>query len=186
MECYAGVMPTAETTDNNGWKITMTWEALQGGPGSLSIEPADPADPPEGGITQTLLRSLDIAGTLANLRGTLPLTDPAVRAAHNAKLNAKLREVASEGLTDRYLALFAWHYSGRVESGETGVPAKLAEVIGKSAPTTKAHVGHARRRGLLTGSSTRPGGKLTDKALRVLEESGLLPTLAEDPYGSVS
>lgn len=171
-------MVTVETPE--GWKITMAWGPLHGGPQRLLVEPLDPANPPEGGISQTLLRELNFQSTLATLRGVHAMAEHG--GAWQAKADAKLREVSAEGLSDRFLSLFAWHYVSRVDSGESGVPAAIADVLGKSVPTVKAYVGHARRRGLLTGKSSRAGGELTDKAEQILDAEKLRPVLAEDPY----
>lgn len=149
-------------TRPDGWKLTMTWGPLHGGPERLVIEPVDPDNPPEGGISHTVLRELDIAGTLRELQeaATVDIDQRAID---------ELRQAASEGLTDRYLALLAWHYVVRVDAGEVSVPATLAGTLGKSLPTVRNQLGTARRRGLLTGGAGRMGGRLTDKANAILE-----------------
>lgn len=157
-----------EPQEIDGWLVHLNWENLTGGPVEVRVEPVDKDNPPAGGITHTVLRQIDIAGALGQLRssrlsGFAPLP--------TKRDEAKLRTLAKDGVTDQYLANLAWHYTTRVDAGERHVVEHLAKVLGKSPVTTRSNLNAARKRGLLTSIGTRAGGELTAKARQLLDES---------------
>lgn len=127
----------------------------------MTIEPLQPDTYPPGGISSTVLREIDIRAAVEMLQE--PLEGGTWEAEDLAAL------LAEQGVTDRYLATLASAYVSMVNHGVTGATGKLAEALNKTESTVKGHLWKARRNGLLTGSSGRPGGQLTEEAERLLE-----------------
>ncbi|SHK32987.1 hypothetical protein SAMN05443637_10543 [Pseudonocardia thermophila] len=160
------------------WVAEFAWpiDVDQGGPRSVTIRPAKDADPTQvaAGISSTVVRRLDFAEAARKrreLRAAVDAVedDPAER---RRRARAALRKALSHGVDDRYLAILAAEYVHLVVTGERAVTAALAEMVGRSPETVRAHLKEARRRELLTASKGRAGGELTDRAWRVLGFEG--------------
>lgn len=166
-----------------GWVAEMEWRegVLHGGPDVLVIRPADETDPPHGGLSQTVLRRLDLKAATDTLRRQLAHLDT-LSGSHDR--DDRIKQALSHGVTDEYLALLSSRYVGIVNHGQAGPLDALAEITGKTASTVKGHLWQARKRGLLEGSAGRAGGKLTAKASRVLADIvPNAPAELTDPYG---
>ncbi|MCC2278512.1 hypothetical protein LKL35_24255 [Streptomyces sp. ET3-23] len=160
--------------DLGPWVVEMEWPegVTQGGPGALLIRPNEEDSYPPGGISSTVLRQIDFREAGEALRRQLAVSQMRAqwRELYEEGRAKRLREAASRGVTDEYLALLASAYVGYVNDGGTGPLAHLAEKVGKSESTIKGHLWQARKRGLLTGSAGRAGGELTEKATEILME----------------
>lgn len=155
-----------------GWLVEMTWPegVAYGGPVELHVRPADPDNPPEGGISQTILRQVDFRAATRDLR-----RDRIVVGRDGAS-DDKLRELAAQGLTDAYLVVVSDKYARLVGAGVEHPMQVIAEIIGRSESTVKGHLWQARKRGILTGGPGRAGGHLTEHGKAALDEA-LLHTL---------
>lgn len=156
------------------WVVTYAWpnDVDQGGPRTLTIAPAETADPAElaGGLSTTVTRRLDFVRAADEWRqlrrsAAIATDDPED---HRRRQRAALRDAVNRGVNEHYLAVLSAAYVDTVRHGGTGVTATLAELVGRSPETVRAHLKEARKRGLLTASKGRAGGQLTDRAWRVL------------------
>lgn len=152
------------------WSVWMEWpdDADQGGPARLVIEPADDALPFEtaGGLSSTVLRQINFQDAIDQWRRESPGT------VLDEYFGARLCDLLSEGVTDRYLAYLASVYVGMVQAGEKGLTLKLADAIDKKPDTVKSHLKAARKRELLTVIPGKAGGQLTEKATEILKQLG--------------
>lgn len=171
----AGSLPLREGIEMEqrigSWKVVM-WRPItssSGGPVEIRIEPHEDGDPQEiaRGISSTVLRQVDTGAFVDVLNSTgQPADDDAEREAE--RLRAELAE-ASKRLSDRYLAMLAAFYVRVVDIGERAPIQALEEITGAKQPTLKGHLRAARQRGFLTKVEGKAGGRLTEKATRVLE-----------------
>lgn len=148
----------------NGWVAEMTWadDDYIGGPTQLVVKPADPAKPPAGGLSSTVLRDVRFKSVIDDYRAaTAPESDS------EGSLK-RLVESRSEGVSDYYLALLSQEYVAAHRRGQQKINDYLAEILGKSIETTKQHLWKATRVGLLERTSARAGGRLTEKAINLL------------------
>lgn len=159
--------------DNDAWTAEMVWdEGDSNGPSRLVVRPTDPAARPDSGISQTVLRAVDIAGAIKLRRAQnehAPISGPAFN--WETEYGPMLRELAKDGITDPYLAALSLAYSA---AGNQPKPQeRLAAVVGKSQSAIKSHLWHATRRGYLERTPGRAGGAVTLAALKAIAD--LLP-----------
>ncbi|KUN78353.1 hypothetical protein [Streptomyces griseoruber] len=161
-----------------GWTIRMWWPTgpVTGGPQRITIESAAdaPARDVARGISTTVLRRLDLAAAL-NLAKMAPEAQSTLETA--AKKLTESGEaagllLASEGVSERYLAMLASTYKAMADTGAVAPVRKLAVMIGRQPETIKDHLKKARREGYLSTVAGKAGGDLTEKTLRVLESMG--------------
>jgi hypothetical protein len=166
----SSIQPIVDTP----WEVVFTWPegATQGGPRWVEIRPQEGMGDEllAGGLSSTILRHVDFQAAAQEWRehrGISPV--------ESHKLAKRLTyALGSSGVSDRYLVLLADAYVRLVTSGEPKVTARLAEIVGKSPETIRAHIKAARSRGLLTAlSSGRAGGELTSEARRILEHASI-------------
>ncbi|KXF54643.1 hypothetical protein AXA44_40545 [Rhodococcus sp. SC4] len=155
------------------WTVKMAWPEegdIQGGPIELLVTPSDPQTYPAGGISSTVLRSVDFRAAMATLRSQLANADRWRRRSdeYEAGRIERIRDALAKGVTPEYLALLSSAYVSRVNSGQAKPVERLAEDIGKSLQTIRGHLWRARKEGLLTGSAGRKGGQLTPEASAIL------------------
>jgi hypothetical protein len=151
------------------WAAQMTWMEghTQGGPMAMIIGPSDVENPPPGGITSTVLRDINIANAVEEMRQTADLfTGTASPDDH-----ARLRELAAGGITDEYLAQLSWAYIAAVEHGIKKPLEHLAEVTGKTNAAIKNNLWLATRQGILLRSPGRAGGAITQKGIALLPKA---------------
>lgn len=157
---------------NDEWTAEMTWnDNDRNGPSHLVIRPTDADNIPSGGISQTVLRWVDIAAAVELIRAS---EDRPELPEFDIEAAGPLLEAASVlGITDEYLALLSLFYcsaAGRPKPLEL-----LAELSGKTPATIKNHLWRATNAGLLERSPGRAGGALTLKAINLLGELLLDP-----------
>lgn len=174
----------------------MTWREgdYEGGPLGMWIRPADPESPPSGGISSTVLRSIDFRKAKAKLvddlarnpegwRGHLKKAKQASSAARVERLR---HEMAGGVNRPSYLALLASDYIHRVQDGQHKPVEHLAEDLGKPLQTVRGHLWQSRKRGFLLGSPGRKGGVLSPEAMAVIQNLPKQPTSlidADPPAG---
>ncbi|MES9510177.1 hypothetical protein ABWJ92_27790 [Streptomyces sp. NPDC000609] len=157
------------------WVVRMWWPAgpVTGGPQRMSVEPAGDAPTRDvaRGISTTVLRRLDIAAAM-NVAKMAPeaqrtLEDVARKLDESGDAAGLL--LASEGVSERYLAMLAATYTGMADSGAPAPVPWLARVIGRRPETVKDHLKKARRDGFLSTLAGKAGGELTEKSKAVLD-----------------
>jgi hypothetical protein len=158
-----------------GWTVKMAWPEegdIQGGPVALLIEPSDPRTYPAGGISSTVLRSVDFRAAMDKLRSQLAGAERLQNQSdeYDVKRMGRIRDELSKGISNEYLALLASMYVSLVNRGQEKLVDYLAGELGKSVATVKSHLWQARKRGLLTGSAGRKGGQLTPEASAILSK----------------
>ncbi|NKS00463.1 hypothetical protein GS528_04780 [Rhodococcus hoagii] len=155
------------------WVVEMVWPEgdTQGGPVELLVRPSDPESYPVGGLSSTVLRTVDFRAAAAQLQRQLANADRWNRRSdeYEAGRIERIRDALSKGISDEYLALLSSAYVSRVNKGQSKPVEQLADELGKSLQTIRGHLWQARKRGLLTGSAGRKGGHLTPEATAVLE-----------------
>ncbi|MER5568132.1 hypothetical protein OHU17_21595 [Streptomyces goshikiensis] len=158
-----------------GWVIRMWWPAgpITGGPQRITVEPAEDAETRDivRGISTTVLRRLDLSAAV-NLAKTAPKAQETlenVTRELDAGGEAAGRLLASEGVSDRYLALLAATYAAMAESGAPAPVPWLARLIDRRPETIKDHLKKARRDGYLGTVAGKAGGDVTDKTKAVLK-----------------
>ena len=165
------------------WVVTFWWpiDARSGGPRAISLEPAPDADPQEiaRGISSTVLRQINIADAIKQFESVVGPT---------LALKEKLKESAiifdsllRNGISDEYLAALSAQY---VKSADMGSRAPIQDLMmwtGKNQATLKGHLREARKRGLLTKVEGKAGGRMTEKAIRLME--GILNGASVDQPG---
>ncbi|QSE88917.1 hypothetical protein JWS13_10015 [Rhodococcus pseudokoreensis] len=166
------------------WIVRMAWPEegdIQGGPIELLVTPSDPQAYPAGGISSTVLRSVDFRAATAQLRRQLASADRWRRRSDEYETGRieRIRDALAKGITPEYLALLSSAYVSRVNSGQAKPVERLAEDIGKSLQTIRGHLWRARKDGLLTGSAGRKGGQLTPQASAIL--SRIVPNAPQSP-----
>ncbi|MEV7173716.1 hypothetical protein AB0O18_28945 [Streptomyces sp. NPDC093224] len=166
------------TQQQGGWVIRMWWPAgpVTGGPQRVTVEPAEGAELRDivRGISTTVLRRLDLAAAV-NLAKAAPEALQAledVTRELEAGGEAAGRLLASEGVSDRYLALLAAAYAAMAGAGAPAPVPWLARLIERRPETIKDHLKKARRDGYLGTVAGKAGGDVTDKARGVLESLG--------------
>ncbi|AWT52594.1 hypothetical protein D806_016100 [Mycolicibacterium smegmatis MKD8] len=146
----------------------MTWyEGDDAGPSELVLKPTPGAITPPGGISQTVLREVDISAAIDFMRRQhqeIPTAPPV----DWAEIGPTLAGLSESGLTDEYLAALAWAYSEAAK--EPKAQERLAELTGKSPAAIKSHLWHATRRDLLERMPGRKGGVVTPKALKLISQ----------------
>ena len=161
------------------WEVMMNWpdDADQGGPVSMTIEPADDATDTDliGGLSSTWLRQIDFRAA----RETWVVGrqfSPDREQVTQARAEQLQRILGRDGVSEGYLAYLAEAYVFLVRTGERSVAAKLAEMTGRSPDTMKQHLHRVRKAGMLTTIPGKAGGQLTDKALEAARQAtdGLL------------
>ncbi|MER6255490.1 hypothetical protein ACFY0G_42765 [Streptomyces sp. NPDC001552] len=163
------------TQQQGGWVIRMWWPAgpITGGPQRVTVEPAEDAAPRDiaRGISTTVLRRLDLAAAvnLAKMAPKAQETLETVTRELDAGGEVAGRLLASEGVSDRYLALLAATYAAMAESGAPAPVPWLARLIERRPETIKDHLKKARRDGYLGTVAGKAGGDVTDKAKAVLK-----------------
>ncbi|MCP2626499.1 hypothetical protein NLB33_27015 [Mycolicibacterium smegmatis] len=159
---------TLYTGPHSEWSATMTWyEGDDSGPSELVLKPRDGAKVPAGGISQTVLREVNITDAIDFMRRQhqeIPDAPPV----DWGKIGPTLTRLSESGLTDEYLAALAWAYSEAAE--ERKPQERLAKLTGKSPAAIKSHLWHATRRDLLERMPGRKGGVVTPKALKLISQ----------------
>lgn len=156
---------------NDEWTAEMTWDDDdRSGPSLMVIRPTDPKVRPVNGISQTVLREVDIAGAITLARGAAKVISDSGRSSINweSEYGPALRALAENGVTDPYLAALSLAYSAAASRPKP--LDQLAAVVGKSPSAIKNHLWHATRKGYLERSPGRVGGAVTLAALGVLGE----------------
>ncbi|MCZ2527329.1 hypothetical protein [Streptomyces sp. HB2AG] len=160
------------------WKVVMLWplDSEGGGPRSIQIEPTEGADSQEvaRGITTTVLRKVDIAAAAqqaAEFKPWAQLAREATRGPQKQDIERFRQGLAAlpAGLSDEYLAVISNLYVRFVEAGQRAPVAEMETWTGTKQPTLKGHLRAARQRGFLTKVEGKAGGRLTEKAIRILE-----------------
>jgi len=136
---------------------------------------------PEGGITTPVLRALstqdlyDAIGRDNASASTLTLCG--VDADQDF---VAFRRPGRRGRDDIFYAIWADRYLARCKKSRHPYPDLAAEHPDHEIGSIRAFVQEARRRGLLVGMSKgRAGGKLSEKAMRLLDRAGAAPTPSE-------
>jgi hypothetical protein len=157
------------------WSVEMRWPSsgIQGGPCEVIVRPTNPEEQPGGGISSTVLRQINIQEAADALRTALAVDDHRRenRESREKERAARLKEILErEGISDSYLALLSSAYVRAVNDGQKNIQSHLGNFIAKGSSTVKGHLWQARKRGLLTESTGRAGGQLTDKASEILRQ----------------
>ncbi|MEV0414616.1 hypothetical protein AB0I68_28360 [Streptomyces sp. NPDC050448] len=162
------------TQQQGSWVIRMWWPVgpITGGPQRMTVEPVDNAEPREvvRGISTTVLRRLDIAAAF-NLAKRAPEAQRTLEELSRlveSTGEAAGRLLASEGVSERYLATLTLAYSSMAESGAPAPVPWLARLIERRPETIKDHLKKARRDGFLGTLAGKAGGEVTEKAKAVL------------------
>lgn len=158
------------------WNIEMRWPsgATQGGPASMTITSDSDAK-----LTSTVLRRIDFKGASKLFRSARTITVPQEIREFFDTNGPALRALLRRGLNDDYLAVLSATYVGAVQRGEPKITDYLCGLIKRRAPTVKAHLTEARRRGLLTPARGQAGGECTPRCLDLLSKI----TLFRHPHG---
>jgi hypothetical protein len=153
---------------NGEWTAEMDWDDVdRNGPSRLVIYPTDPDNRPSGGLSQTVLREIDIAGAVELARKSAEISSQMPEFDWQ-KAGPTLARLSAAGISDRYLAVLALVYSA---SANLPKPLqRLANLTGKSQASIKNHLWQATRKGLLERSPGRSGGAVTVKALDLLHD----------------
>lgn len=159
------------------WVAEMTWREgdYQGGPAGIWIHLKDPDQPPQGGLSSTVLRGIDFRAAKAELHKQLESHphgwrgSPAKQQERAAERLERLRYQLSKGITPEYLALLSSNYVLRVKDGQPKPVERLADELDKPLQTIRGHLWQARKQGLLTGSAGRKGGDLTPEAMAIIQ-----------------
>lgn len=173
------------------WVIRMWWPDIDrptGGPQRMEIYPATQATAGEvtRGISTTVLRRLDLAGALAEAKGS-PAFDFIGGESSEEQSSSDLQDwadlatvaanvlLAQEGTSPRYLAVLCAAYSATAAAGHSAPVSVLAAVVGRPVETIKSQLKKARRDGLLTSQPGKSGGELTAKAQQILKGIDFAP-----------
>lgn len=164
-----------EITQGQGaWAIRMWWPTgpITGGPQRITVEAAEGAATRDvaRGISTTVLRRLDLAAAM-KLAETAPELQQGME-----EVTAKVEEagssagllLASEGVSEPYLAMLAATYKTMADLGAPAPVPWLARLIDRRPETVKDHLKRARREGYLTTVAGKAGGDLTEKATQAL------------------
>jgi hypothetical protein len=156
------------------WVVVMEWPdgVENGGPARLVIEPIDKM--PVGGLSSTVLRRIDFRRAVDNFREQVRRSDTyhiSEKALDELKVfeRDQLRSAMTDGVTEHYLALLAWHYVRAAERGQANINDYLADLVGKPVGTVRGHLIRARHDGLLSGRHGKKGGELSNDALKVVK-----------------
>lgn len=157
------------------WVVIMEWpEGVEnGGPSRLVIEPIDKM--PVGGLSSTVLRRVDFKGGIEGLREQIAAS--AAREEETKGLREferkQIRALMSDGVTQQYLSILAWHYVRAADRGQANINEYLAGLVGKPVGTVRGHLMRARREGLLSGTHGKKGGELSAAASELVEPYAL-------------
>jgi hypothetical protein len=169
-----------------GWHVVYSVAAEGGVPviRRLTVQPKDDAQPPPGGITRRRLRDVPLTPLLSQWKAAWDLVldtlDPdtakVFRHAYGFRIakGATVPKPGRRGHPDSFYAEIAQLYVSLVREGSPRPIEQIAEKANRSVAGVRDLVHSARAKGLLTASPPgKPGGELTDKALRLLgrEES---------------
>lgn len=152
------------------WRVRMTWTSpnISGGPTRLTVEPTDPDNPPPIGISQTVLRDIQIAEAVKrtmNARENQANSKP-LRRLDWDETGKLLRRLSADGISDEYLAALSWAYA--MTSDRSKLQERLAELVEKSPAAIKNHLWQATRKGLLIRLPGRSVGGVTQKAIDII------------------
>lgn len=136
-------------------------------PWEITVSPSPHLKPEDlrGGITGSLLRRIDFTAAAEERR---KIEGEVIDLPEVDEQEARER-LQSLRMGEEYLAWLAFYYVALVSAGERSVTAKLGKLTGRSASTMPDHLKRARRAGMLTTVPGRAGGRLTDKAIEILE-----------------
>lgn len=150
------------------WTAEMTWYGDdQHGPGLVVISATDPENRPAGGLSQTVLREIDFAEAVQDMR-TSEAYYAKIPRINWETIGAKLAQLSEAGVKDgHYLAMLSNVYCTLAATDDKPVN-KLAELTGKSSAAIKSHLWEATRRGLLIRSPGRRGGRMTAATMELL------------------
>ncbi|MET8825095.1 hypothetical protein ABZX40_12425 [Streptomyces sp. NPDC004610] len=159
------------TQDVGPWRVLLTWASdadPASGPTRVLITPHPDADPAsiQGGTSSTVLRQIDFKKAGDQFRAARP-TDTLHEVAQDTEAEALRWLLATEGVSDAYLAFLAESYVRAVARAAPNVTAHLAELTHKRPETIRGHLKEARKRDLLTTVPGKAGGKLTIKAREI-------------------
>jgi DNA-binding MarR family transcriptional regulator len=150
------------------WTVEMKWDDEdRNGPSRLEISPTDSKNRPPGGLSQTVLREIDVAGAvkLARKSGELAQELPEI---DWKKIGPLLADLSADGISSQYLAVLALAYSAAANRPKP--LERLADLTGKSQSAIKSHLWQATRQGLLERSPGRAGGAVTTKAVDLISQ----------------
>lgn len=151
---------------NDEWLVDVTWyDCDKNGPGELTIRAADPNNHPVSGLSQTVLREIDISKAIELMRSADNFAERLPKINWET-VGDELESMSEGGVTDEYLAYLAYAYSGAANSPKP--LERLAELTNKSVSAIKNHLWQATRKGLLERSPGRAGGRVTMKAASLL------------------
>lgn len=165
MTLFREIGPQAE------WTAEMTWyDDDRHGPGRVVIRPTDPDNRPPGGLSQTVLRDVDFAAAVEDLRETEAYVAK-IPPINWDTIGSELADLSTAGVKDlHYLARLSQAYC-ELAASETKPMERLATLTGKSAAAIKSHLWEATRRGLLERSAGRRGGRMTETATELLPKA---------------
>ncbi|WP_167152469.1 Rrf2 family transcriptional regulator [Streptomyces sp. MBT27] len=152
------------------WRVSFAWkpDADPGsGPHRMQVDPVAGYNPDPVGVSSTVMRQIDFRRAGELFRLSLPDAEQAneeTRAQWVESSGTALRDAASKGVTDLYLALLADTYVRLVQVGERSVTATLADMAAKKPDTIRTHLKEARKRDLLSSIPGKAGGRLTKAA----------------------
>lgn len=149
----------------------MKWyEDDDNGPSELVLKPTPGGKIPAGGISQTVLREVNITGAIDVVRRSNQAREatPELPPVDWDTVGQVLNDLSANGITDSYLAALAWAYSSAANRPKP--QERLAELTGKTPAAIKSHLWHATRRDLLERTPGRKGGAVTPKAIELLSQ----------------
>jgi hypothetical protein len=148
------------------WRVFAPDQNGRGYPMALVIlpDPEAPEDQVLHGITSAVLQKVPLPAIAAHYREQI-----APQAGTQSAL-ARLAWAARNRLRDDlYYSIVADAYARITDAGDRRPLPTLSELSGISVGTVRTQLREARKRGLLTGSHGRAGGRLTDRGRALLE-----------------
>src|SRR5262249_40365638 len=128
---------------NGEWTAEMDWDDVdRNGPSRLVIYPTDPNNRPSAGLSQTVLREIDVAGAGGLARKSAEISSQTPEFDWR-KIAPTLVDLSADGLSDPYLAVLALAYSAAANRPKP--LERLADLTGKSPAAIKSHLWHATR-----------------------------------------
>lgn len=166
------------------WEVTMRWAVpAAAGPVEMVIRaaPGAAAEETDQGITVDILRTIPLARISRVAKAQASMVQRMARedcfsetidrmARHINRSARSVRRPGRAGRPDEFFAIVAAIYSWYVDLGYSDPVRKVEEVTGCSWRGVANWIRLARKKGMLAEANPgRPGGVLTDRAVRILE-----------------